>query len=96
MPSLICDLEDLLAAWKAEARTFDACDMPASALAFRDCHRRLSALLDAHAGHTAAPTADLAAHGRLPKNPPALACAAAPAMPPDPPTDRPTAIPIAG
>ncbi|MGQ5356684.1 hypothetical protein ACULML_18755 [Xanthomonas arboricola pv. corylina] len=46
MPSLISDLKDLLAAWKAEAGTFDACDMPASALAFRDCHRRLSALLD--------------------------------------------------
>ncbi|WP_372161499.1 hypothetical protein ACCP91_17965 [Xanthomonas axonopodis pv. cyamopsidis] len=60
MPSLICDLEDLLASWKAEARTFDAYDMPASALAFRDCHRRLSALLDAHARQSALPTAALA------------------------------------
>ncbi|MCE4530390.1 hypothetical protein [Xanthomonas hortorum] len=41
MPSLIHDLHDLLASWKAEAQTFDACDMPASALAFRECHRRL-------------------------------------------------------
>ncbi|PPV06827.1 hypothetical protein XBLMG947_2229 [Xanthomonas bromi] len=62
MPSLIRDLEDLLAAWKAEARTFDACDMPASALAFRDCHRRVSALLDEHARHTTVPTAELVAH----------------------------------
>lgn len=62
MPSLISDLKDLLAAWKAEAGTFDACDMPASALAFRDCHRRLSALLDDHARHGAGPTAALAAH----------------------------------
>ncbi|WP_115050791.1 hypothetical protein [Xanthomonas arboricola] len=62
MPSLIRNLEDLLAAWKAEARTFDACDMPASALAFRDCHRRLSALLDEHARHTATPMAELVAH----------------------------------
>ncbi|OAX86870.1 hypothetical protein A7D16_17825 [Xanthomonas nasturtii] len=65
MPSLICDLEDLLASWKAEARTFDACDMPASALAFRDCHRRLSALLDEHACHTTAPTAELAAQSSV-------------------------------
>ncbi len=49
MPSLLCDLEDLLVAWKAEAHTFDACNMPASALAVRDCHRRLTALLGAHA-----------------------------------------------
>lgn len=62
MPSLICDLKDLLAAWKAEAGTFDACDMPASALAFRDCHRRLSALLDAHARQSASPTAALVGH----------------------------------
>ncbi|WP_115529023.1 MULTISPECIES: hypothetical protein [Xanthomonas] len=48
MPSLLCDLEDLLAAWKAEAHTFDACNMPASALALRDCHRRLTALMAAH------------------------------------------------
>ncbi|MBB3800466.1 MULTISPECIES: hypothetical protein [Xanthomonas] len=58
MPSLRRDLEDLLAAWKAEARTFDACDMPASALALRDCHRRLSALLGSHSAHP--PTADVA------------------------------------
>ncbi|MCC4603978.1 hypothetical protein [Xanthomonas campestris] len=57
MPSLICDLEDLLASWKAEAHTFDACDMPASALAFRDCHRRLSALLAEHTAQ-AIPTAE--------------------------------------
>ncbi|KTF37200.1 hypothetical protein [Xanthomonas vesicatoria] len=49
MPSLLCDLEDLLAAWQAEAHTFDACNMPASALAVRDCHRRLSALMGTHA-----------------------------------------------
>ncbi|MCS3747627.1 hypothetical protein FHY18_003238 [Xanthomonas arboricola] len=49
MPSLLCDLEDLLVAWKAEAHTFDACNMPASALAVRDCHRRLTALVGAHA-----------------------------------------------
>ncbi|WOB25881.1 MULTISPECIES: hypothetical protein [Xanthomonas] len=49
MPSLLCDLEDLLAAWKAEAHTFDACNMPASALAVRDCHRRLTGLMAAHA-----------------------------------------------
>ncbi|USI99047.1 hypothetical protein MUG10_13130 [Xanthomonas prunicola] len=60
MPSLICALEDLLASWKAEARAFDACDMPASALAFRDCHRRLSALLDDHVCQAASPTAELA------------------------------------
>ncbi|MEA9577895.1 hypothetical protein VC218_02865 [Xanthomonas nasturtii] len=48
MPSLLCDLEDLLAAWKEEAHTFDACNMPASALALRDCHRRLTALMAAH------------------------------------------------
>ncbi|CAD1795981.1 hypothetical protein CPBF426_10980 [Xanthomonas arboricola pv. juglandis] len=62
MPSLIRNLENLLAAWKAEASTFDACDMPASALAFRDCHRRLSALLDEHARHTATPVVERAAH----------------------------------
>ncbi|MBB4131483.1 hypothetical protein [Xanthomonas sp. 3075] len=56
MPSLICDLEDLLASWKTEAETFDACDMPASALAFRDCHRRLTALLHRRALHAAPPT----------------------------------------
>ncbi|PKV14523.1 hypothetical protein [Xanthomonas prunicola] len=60
MPSLICALEDLLASWKAEARAFDACDMPASALAFRDCHRRLCALLDDHVCQAASPTAALA------------------------------------
>ncbi|WP_372393907.1 hypothetical protein ACCQ05_03090 [Xanthomonas sp. NCPPB 3582] len=54
MPSLHCDLEDLLAAWSAEARTFDACDMPASALALRTCHRRLSELLSAHTVQTPA------------------------------------------
>lgn len=48
MPNLRCDLDELLAAWSAEAGTFDACDMPASALALRECHRRLSALLSAH------------------------------------------------
>ncbi|WP_242628924.1 hypothetical protein [Xanthomonas oryzae] len=62
MPSLICDLEDLLASWKAEARTFDACDMPASALAFRDCHRRLSALLSEHTAQTPPPAERIASH----------------------------------
>ncbi|CAD0353702.1 hypothetical protein [Xanthomonas hortorum] len=64
MPSLIHDLHDLLASWKAEAQTFDACDMPASALAFRECHRRLSALLGEHASATTAPGAATAAHER--------------------------------
>ncbi|AVQ08429.1 TPA: hypothetical protein HH295_04695 [Xanthomonas vasicola pv. zeae] len=61
MPSLICDLEDLLASWKAEARTFDACDMPASALAFRDCHRRLSALVSEHTAQTLPPVEHIVA-----------------------------------
>ncbi|MBL9197230.1 hypothetical protein VB151_12060 [Xanthomonas fragariae] len=57
MLRLIFDLKDLLAFWKAEARAFDACDVPASALAFRNCHRRLSALLGEHTAQTAPTTA---------------------------------------
>ncbi|KQQ84189.1 hypothetical protein ASF73_16460 [Xanthomonas sp. Leaf131] len=64
MPSLIHDLQDLLASWKAEAQKFDACDMPASALAFRDCHRRLSALLDEHALPASALGAEINTHDR--------------------------------
>ncbi|MFC7521044.1 hypothetical protein ACFQS6_14810 [Xanthomonas populi] len=64
MPSLIHDLHDLLTSWKAQAQTFDACDMPACALAFRECHRRLSALLDEHALPTTALGTDITAHER--------------------------------
>ncbi|PPT93018.1 hypothetical protein XaraCFBP7407_18995 [Xanthomonas arboricola pv. arracaciae] len=49
MQRLISDLEALLAAWEAQAKTFDSCDMPASALAFRECQRRLGLVLAAHA-----------------------------------------------
>ncbi|WP_115049712.1 hypothetical protein [Xanthomonas arboricola] len=50
MQRLINDLEVLLAAWDAQATNFDSCDMPASALAFRECRRRLGLVLASHAG----------------------------------------------
>ncbi|WP_243852119.1 hypothetical protein [Xanthomonas euroxanthea] len=50
MQTLINDLEVLLAAWDAQAKIFDSCDMPASALAFRECRRRLSLVLAPHVG----------------------------------------------
>ncbi|WOB50335.1 hypothetical protein NYR97_02635 [Xanthomonas hydrangeae] len=51
MQRLTSDLEVLLAAWDAQAKNFDSCDMPASALAFRECQRRLGLVLASHARH---------------------------------------------
>lgn len=50
MQGLISDLELLMAAWDAQAKSFESCDMPASALAFRECRRRLGLLLASHVG----------------------------------------------
>ncbi|WP_407071244.1 hypothetical protein [Xanthomonas arboricola] len=49
MQGLISDLEVLLAVWDAKANNLDSCDMPASALAFRECRRRLGLVLASHA-----------------------------------------------
>ncbi|PPT74864.1 MULTISPECIES: hypothetical protein [Xanthomonas] len=59
MQKLISDLEALLAAWDAQATTFDSCDMPASALAFRECQRRLGLVLASHARHPVARQSDV-------------------------------------
>lgn len=54
MQRLVNDLEALLAAWDAQAKNFDSCDMPASALAFRKCQRRLGLVLASNARHRVA------------------------------------------
>ncbi|MEQ7753762.1 hypothetical protein [Xanthomonas sp. WHRI 8370] len=51
MQRLISDLEVLLAALDAQAKNFESCDMPASALAFRECRRRLALVLASHVRH---------------------------------------------
>lgn len=50
MQGLISDLELLMAAWDAQAQSFESSDMPASALAFRECRRRLGLVLASHVG----------------------------------------------
>lgn len=59
MQGVISDLELLMAAWDAQARSFDSCDMPASALAFRECRRRLGLVLASHAGTSGARHSDV-------------------------------------
>ncbi|WP_428848995.1 hypothetical protein [Xanthomonas arboricola] len=61
MQGLISDLELLMAAWDAQAQSFDSCDMPASALAFRECRRRLGLVLASHASSVGAHGADVIA-----------------------------------